>query len=129
MANNTITFNPDSNAEAYGVNLVISTRSDFTSTFKVLRPDKSNFDFTSYTGSSQMAKSVSIGASLGAAGAFNVGFTSATSGEFKLTMPKGRTGNLKPGRYVWDILVSSGSTVYRLAEGNVTVISGISSSL
>ena len=84
MANNTITFNPDSNAEAYGVNLVISTRSDFTSTFKVLRPDKSNFDFTSYTGSSQMAKSVSIGASLGAAGAFNVGFTSATAGEFKL---------------------------------------------
>jgi hypothetical protein len=129
MANNTITFNPDGNAEAYGVNLVISTRSDFTSTFKVLRPDKSNFDFTSYTGSSQMAKSVSIGSSMGDAGKFTVGFTSATSGEFKLTMPKGKTGNLKPGRYVWDILVSSGSTVYRLAEGNVTVISGISSSL
>ena len=65
MANNTITFNPDSSVEAYGVNLVISTRSDFKSTFKVLRPDKSNFDFTSYTGSSQMAKSVSIGSSLG----------------------------------------------------------------
>ena len=64
MANNTITFNPDSSAEAYGVNLVISTRTDFTSTFKVVRPDKSNFDFTSYSGSSQMAKSASIGSSL-----------------------------------------------------------------
>ena len=53
MANNTITFNPDS-TETYGVNLVINTRTDFTSTFKVTRPDKSNFDFTSYTGSSQM---------------------------------------------------------------------------
>ena len=48
MANNTITFNPDSSAEAYGVNLVISTRTDFTSTFKVVRPDKSNFNFTGY---------------------------------------------------------------------------------
>ena len=129
MANNTITFNPDSNAEAYGVNLVINTRTDFTSTFKVTRPDKSNFDFTSYTGSSQMAKSASIGSSTGVAGNFTVGFTSAAGGEFKLTMPKGETRVLKPGRYVWDVLVSSGSTVYRLAEGNVTVISGVSSSL
>jgi len=127
MANNTITFNPDSNASAYGVNLVINTGSDFTSTFKVIRPDKSNFDFTSYTGSSQMTKSVSIGSSMSATATFSVGFTSAFDGEFKITLGKGETRVLRDGRYVWDVLVSSGTTVYRLAEGNVTVVSGISS--
>ena len=129
MANNTITFNPDGSAEAYGVNLVISTRTDFKSTFKVVRPDKSNFDFTGYSGSSSMAKSASIGSSTGVAGNFTVGFTSAFDGEFKLTMSKTITDDLKPGRYVWDVLVSSGSTVYRLAEGNVTVISGVAAAL
>ena len=127
MANNTITFNPDSNASAYGVNLVINTGSDFTSTFKDIRPDKSNFDFTSYTGSSQMAKSVSIGSSMSSTATFSVGFTSAFDGEFKITLGKGETRVLRNGRYVWDVLVSSGTTVYRLAEGNVTVVSGISS--
>ena len=129
MANNTITFNPDANASAYGVNLTINTRSDFTSTFKVVKPDRSNFDFTDWTGSSQMTKSVSVGSSMIAAGTFIVGFTSALNGELQLSMGKTETGGLGPGRYVWDILVSSGSTVYRLAEGNVTVVSGISSAL
>ena len=120
MANNTITFNPDSNASAYGVNLVINTGSDFNSTFKVIKPSKANFNFEGWTGSSQMTKSVSIGT-------FNVGFTSAFDGEFKITLGKTETRVLRNGRYVWDVLVSSGTTVYRLAEGNVTVISGISS--
>ena len=129
MANNTITFNPDGNAEAYGVNLVVNTKTDFTSTFKVVRPDKSNFDFTGYDASSSMGKSTSIGSSMGVAGNFTVGFTSRPGGEFKITMSKSITEDLKPGRYVWDILVGSGSTVYRLAEGNVTVVSGLSAAI
>ena len=129
MANNTITFNPDGSAEAYGVNLVVNTKTDFTSTFKVVRPDKSNFDFTGYDASSSMGKSTSIGSSMGVAGNFTVGFTSRTDGEFKITMSKSITEDLKPGRYVWDILVGSGSTVYRLAEGNVTVVSGLSAAI
>jgi|TARA_R110002020_G_scaffold64065_5_gene170383 hypothetical protein len=129
MANNTITFNPDSNASAYGVNLVINTRSDFSSTFKVVNQDKSNFNFTSWTASSQMAKSVSIGSSMSPAGTFVVGFTSSINGEFEISMNKTNTDKLKPGRYVWDILVGSGTTVYRLAEGNVTVVSGISAAI
>jgi hypothetical protein len=63
------------------------------------------------------------------AGTFVVGFTSPINGEFEISMSKTNTGNLKPGRYVWDILVGSGTTVYRLAEGNVTVVSGISAAI
>jgi hypothetical protein len=127
MANNTITFNPDSNASAYGVNLVINTGSDFNSTFKVIKPSKTDFNFEGWTGSSQMTKSVSIGSSMSSIATFNVGFTSAFDGEFKITLGKTETRVLRNGRYVWDVLVSSGTTVYRLAEGNVTVVSGISS--
>ena len=53
MANNTITFDPDSGV-AYGVNLTINSGSDFKSTFAVVKPDKSAYNFTGYSGSSQM---------------------------------------------------------------------------
>jgi len=129
MANNTITFNPDANAAAYGVNLTINTGSDFNSTFKVIKPSKTNFNFEGWTGSSQMARSVSIGSSMYPLATFNVGFTSAFDGEFTISLGSSETRVLRNGRYVWDILVGSGTTVYRLAEGNVTVVSGISSAL
>ena len=124
MANNTITFNPDGNAEAYGVNLVVNTKTDFTSTFKVVRPDKSNFDFTGYDASSSMGKSTSIGSSMGVAGNFTVGFTSRTDGEFKITMSKSITEDLKPGRYVWDILVFKPWCLHRIV-GNGYFSSGL----
>lgn len=126
MANNTITFDPDSGA-AYGVNLTILSGADFKSTFSVLKPDKSAYNFTGYSGSSQMTKSVAIGATLGISTTFNVGFTSAAGGEFQISLGSTDTRNLKTGRHVYDILVSSGSTIYRIVSGNIMVQGGISS--
>ena len=72
MANNTITFDPNDGV-AYGVNLTINTGTDFESTFKVLNPNnRSNYDFTGYSGSSQMTKSVSVGSTAFAAATFTV---------------------------------------------------------
>ena len=126
MANNTITFDPDSGV-AYGVNLTILSGADFKSTFSVLKPDKSAYNFTGYSGSSQMTKSVAIGATLGISTTFNVGFTSAAAGEFQISLGSTDTRNLKTGRHVYDILVSSGSTIYRIVSGNIMVPGGISS--
>jgi len=126
MANNTITFDPDSGV-AYGVNLNILSGADFKSTFSVLKPDKSAYNFTGYSGSSQMTKSVAIGATLGISTTFNVGFTSAAAGEFQISLGSTDTRNLKTGRHVYDILVSSGSTIYRIVSGNILVQGGISS--
>ena len=126
MANNTITFDPDSGA-AYGVNLTILSGADFKSTFSVLKSDKSAYNFTGYSGSSQMTKSVAIGATLGISTTFNVGFTSAAAGEFQISLGSTDTRNLKTGRHVYDILVSSGSTIYRIVSGNIMVQGGISS--
>ena len=76
MANNTITFDPASGV-AYSANLTVNTGANFKSTFKVIKPDKSAFNFTGYSGSSQIVKSVAVGATNPATASFTVGFTSA----------------------------------------------------
>ena len=126
MANNTITFDPDSGV-AYGVNLTINSGADFKSTFAALKPDKSAYNFTGFSGSSQMTKSIAIGAPAGITTTFAVGFTSAAGGEFQISLGSTDTRNLKKGRHVYDILVSSGSTIYTIVSGNIIVQGGISS--
>jgi|TARA_B100001778_G_C18347778_1_gene520557 hypothetical protein len=126
MAKNTITFDTSSGV-AYGVNLNINTGADFNSEYTVVNTSGSAFDFTSWTGSSQLAKSVSIGSSSHAIETFTVGFTSAAGGVFKISLGKSRTRTIPEGRYVYDVNVSSGSTTYRIVSGDVLVIPGISS--
>jgi hypothetical protein len=126
MANNTITFDPTSGV-AYGVNLVINTGATFNSNFTVVNTSSSPFNFTGWTGSSQMAKSVSIGSTSYPVATFNVGFSSAAGGKFNISLGSTQTRSLQEGRYVYDVLVSSGSTVYRIVSGNILVIPGISS--
>jgi len=74
-----------------------------------------------------MAKSVSIGSSSYAVATFNVGFTSAAGGKFEISLGSTATRNLAEGRYVYNVLVSSGSTVYNITNGNILVLPGISS--
>lgn len=126
MSRHTITFDPDSSV-AYGVNLQINTGSTFIGKFTVLNTSNSAFDFTNWTASSQMTKSVAVGSTSYPAATFNVGFTSESEGKFEISLGSTSTRNLSEGRYVYDILVSSGSSVYRIAEGNVLVFAGISS--
>ena len=126
MANNTITFNPNSNT-AYGVNLTILEGADFKSTFKVNKENKSAFDLTGYAIHGKMKKSVAIGASSGGIQDFTSGITSATSGEFNISLTDTITKDLKPGRYYYDInVVSSASTVFKMVSGNIVVEGGLS---
>lgn len=126
MASHTLNFDPTSGV-TYGVNLVINCGANFKDSFTIKNTSGSAFNFSGWTGSSQMAKSVSIGSSSYAAATFNVGFTSAAGGKFDISLGSSQTRNLKEGRYVYDILVSSGSTTYRIVEGNILVKPGISS--
>ena len=57
---------------------------------------------------------------------FVVGFTSAADGKFQLTLPSTGTTSLAEGRYVYNVLVSSGTTVYNMIHGNVLVYQQIS---
>lgn len=126
MADKRITFDVTSGTPSF-VNLTINTGATFTANFAVVNTSNSAFNFSGWTGSSQIAKSVSIGSSSYAAATFNVGFTSAAGGKFNISLGSTQTRSLKEGRYVYDVLVSSGSTVYRIVEGNILVKPGISS--
>ena len=126
MANNTITFNPDSNT-AYGVNLTILEGADFRSTFKVNKENKSAFDLSGYAVHGKLKKSVAIGSSSGGITTFTSGISSAAAGEFNISLTDTITQDLKPGRYYYDInVVSSASTVYKMVSGNVLVEGGLS---
>jgi len=99
MATKKFTFDPDAGV-AYGANLVITTGADFRQHFEVENLSNGNFDF--YTGS---------------------------AGKFIASLTAAQTRNLNEGRYVYDINVSSGATVYRIVSGNVMVNQGISTAL
>ena len=107
MANKNITFDPNAGI-SYGANVTINTGATFEETFKVKNTDKTNFDFTGYSGSSQMRKSTGTGSTTVAAATFTVGFTSAAAGEFKLSLDADGTDGLSGGRYDYDVLVKAG---------------------
>ena len=74
-----------------------------------------------------MTKSVSIGSTAFPAATFTVGFTSAADGKIRISLGGTTTKTLDEGRYVYDVIVSSGNTFYRLVDGNILVQPGISS--
>ena len=126
MASKKITFDPTAGVP-YAANLTIFGGANFSADFTVVDTGNAAYNFTGWTGSAQLAKSVSVGATMGALATFNVGFTSAYDGKFNLSLGSTATRSLSEGRYVYNVLVSSGTTIYSIANGNILVYAGISS--
>ena len=105
MAQHSFKFDTDAGV-AQGVNLKINTGSTFKDGFTITRPNSTAFDFTGWSGSAQMAKSVAVGATLDANRTFNVGFTSAAGGKFDVSLAATQTTDLSAGRYVWNLLLT-----------------------
>jgi len=74
-----------------------------------------------------MQKSAGVGATSIPAATFAVGFTSAFDGQFKISLGSTATRNLEEGRYEYNVLVSSGTTIYNIVNGNIIVFAGIAS--
>ena len=126
MAKHSFKFDPDAGV-AQGVNIVINGGANYRDQYNITDVNSSAFDFSGWTISAQMVKSVAVGATEPASATFVVGFSSAAGGEFISSLAHNVTGNFSEGRYFHNILVSSGSTVYNLAAGNVKVNAGIAS--
>lgn len=120
MAQQVVTFDPEV-AVPYGINLTIFSGVDFNTTFTVKTSAGSSINFTNYTGSSNMKKSA-----IGTANTFGVTL-GTTNGRITLSMGSTVTGTLSEGRYLYDVNVSSGSTFFKIVEGNIIVRTGISS--
>lgn len=105
-------------------NIVIDQGSDFSSVINVQESNSSPFDLTNYTVESQMRKSYYAET----AHNFTTSHSSA-NGTITIEMSKTDTANLVPGRYMYDVFMTS-NTDYttRVVEGIVTVTPGITRS-
>ena len=100
-------------------NLFIDAGADFTTTVTVTDSTGSAVDLTNYTIASQIRKTYEAAS---ATVAFTTTKTAATSGQFTLTLTNAQTAAIPHGRYVYDAVITSGSSVKtRVVEGIVTV--------
>ena len=132
MASKNLTFDPNAGVP-YAANLALYTGADFKTTFNVVDTSDVAYDFQGltttsvWTGSAQMQKSAGVAATTVAAGTFSVGFTSAGGGIFDISMGSTATSSLSEGRYEYNVLVSSGASIYNIVNGNILVYTGIAS--
>ena len=65
---------------------------------------------------------------MGASATFTTGITtSATLSTVKISLGSADTRTLSEGRYVYNVLVGSGTTIYNIVNGNIMVYVGVSS--
>ena len=132
MASKNLTFDPDAGVP-YAANLALYSGADFKTIFNVVDTSDVAFDFQGltttsvWTGSAQMQKSAGIGATTIPSGTFTVGFTSAGGGIFEISLGSTATTSLSEGRYEYNVLVSSGASIYNIQNGNILVHAGIAS--
>jgi len=112
-------------AAVYVSNLVINAGATFSQTFNLESTDSNApLNLTGYTVASQMRKWA--GSSSYTSFSTNIE-TPATSGKITISLTSTQTSNLKPGRYVYDIVITSTvtSTKNRVIEGMVLVTEGV----
>jgi len=103
----------------YVVNLIIDQGTDFSQVFN-LESSVTNapLNLTDYTGSAQLRKHASSKKYYD----LTVSFPDRGAGQVKLAMTDVITARIKPGRYVYDlILTDSAGTKERAVEGTVLV--------
>jgi len=106
----------------YVVNLIIDQGVDFSQTFNLESTSTdAALNLTGYTGASQLRKHSGSKSSY----QFTVSFPDRENGQIKLALSDNITNRIKPGRYIYDvILTSSGGLKERVVEGSVLVREG-----
>jgi hypothetical protein len=103
------------------VNIVIPQGSEFTETFLSTETNGDTTNLAGYIGEAKLKKHAGSATSF----TFSVSITAA-SGEVSIGMTSGATALLEPGRYVYDVvLTSSSGAKSRLVEGMSLVTAGI----
>ena len=84
--------------------------------------DGSPTNLTSYTAAAQLRKSYYSTT----ANNFTVTVSNAANGELTMAMSAANTANLTPGRYVYDLLITSPTSIKtRVVEGIVTLLPSV----
>lgn len=100
-------------------NLAIDQGSTFSTTIQANDDTGSARNLTGFNARGQLRRSYNSQANT----QFTVEINNPTGGEVVISLTAGQTANLKYGRYVYDVELTSNSqvTVERLLEGTITV--------
>ena len=90
----------------YVNNITVDTGTNFYREFYLDNIDGTPLDLTGYTGKSEVRKHPE---SVGAATTFSVSFVDRTNGLIRLSLSKKETIAIKPGRYVYDVMLTDSS--------------------
>jgi hypothetical protein len=102
--------------------LTLEQGASFTTTVTVNGSDGSPTNLTSYTAAAQLRKSYYSTT----ANNFTVTVSNAAAGELTMAMSAANTANLTPGRYVYDLLITSPTSIKtRVVEGIVTLLPSV----
>lgn len=107
---------------SYVANLVINQNADFSEIFNLEDPNSNSaLNLTGYSVFSQMKKHSSSSSHV----SLNATIYNAPLGQVRVGLTTTQTENLKPGRYIYDVIVINTSGVTsRLIEGMVLVKEG-----
>ena len=129
MATKKITFDPSAGVPVAS-NLTIYGGTDFSAIFTIVDTSDAAFtlysDSVAWTGSSQVQKGAGVAATTTPAGTFVVG-VDTSAGKISLSMGSTDTSSLAQGRYLYNVLVGTGASIYNIINGNIRVYTGISS--
>ena len=108
----------------YVSNIVINTSTTFAQSYTLENINTNAvLDLTGYTGKSEMRKH--SGSTTGIT-TFTVSFPDRVNGQVQIGLTTIQTAALKPGRYVYDLLINDGNgSVDRVVEGMAIVSQGV----
>lgn len=100
----------------------IEQYANFSTTINVNDIQGDALNLVNYSAASQLRKSYYSTT----ATSFNVSISNATSGELTISLSANTTANLSPGRYMYDVIITSpANDVTRIVEGIATVMAGV----
>lgn len=103
--------------------LTIDQGSTFEATLNLANDDETPINVTNSTFQSQIRKSYY---STAATANLVVTIVEAANGKVVLSLPSYQTANIKAGRYLYDLKMTTGNTTTRIIEGIITVTPQVS---
>jgi len=108
---------------AYVSNIVVDVGANFDQSFNLESNANAPLNLTGYTGAAKLKKSAATSKT---AANFVVSFPDPLQGQLKISLGSTITAGLKPGRYVYDVLLTDTSSMKtRVVEGSAIVTAGI----
>jgi hypothetical protein len=105
---------------AIKANIVIDQGTDFKAVIDVVDTSGVVYDLSGYTASAQMRKNYNSTLATTFVATHN-----SSGGAITLTLANDSTSALEPGRYLYDVEISSAGVITRVVEGIVTVTPGM----